>query len=101
MLRGLVLSQWPLFAFFATATWETRGLAISKIYGGVCLGWGEVGRAYGVGVGCEGEELVDGDAVEGVVRRHVDGIGGVLMVVFELQAANVQVVAACLYTLCM
>ena len=54
-------------------------------------------RAYGVGVGCEGEEPVDGDAVEGVVWRHVDKIGGMPMVLFELRVANLQVVAACLY----
>jgi hypothetical protein len=37
------------------------------------LGWK---GAYGVGVGCEGEEPVYWDAVEGVIWRHIDRIGG-------------------------
>ena len=61
------------------------------MYGGVCLGRGGVERAYGVGVGCEGEEPVDWDAVEGVVWRHISGIGGMMIALFELQAANLQV----------
>lgn len=50
-----------------------------------------MGRAYGVGVGREGEEPVDWDAVEGVVWRHVEVVGGMLIALFELRAANLQV----------
>ena len=46
-------------------------------------------RAYGVGVGCEGEEPVDGDAVEGVVWRHIDEkLVEYRCWFFEVQSAN-------------